>query len=135
MVKKNEKLFIFDEIRQKWMVLLPEEWVRQNLLKELILNKKYPSSQIGIERKLPNSNKRFDIIVYKNSVPTLLIECKAPDIKISQKTLNQITGYLEIMDLKNVFITNGLEHFYIQRDAILHQYKISKEIPFYDQLI
>lgn len=134
-VKKNEKLFIFDEIRHKWIVMLPEEWVRQNLLKELVLNKQYPSSQISIERKLPNSDKRFDIIVYKNSRPNLLIECKAPNIKISQKTLNQITGYLENLAIKNIFITNGLEHFYIHRDPILNQFKVLKEIPFYDQLI
>ena len=89
--KEAGKEFIFDEVRKHWILLTPEEWVRQNFLQYLILIKKYPSSLIAVEKEifLGDVKKRFDIVVYdKNTKPWMLIECKEMNVTLNNiKTL------------------------------------------------
>lgn len=101
---------IFDIIRKKWLVLTPEEWVRQNFLKYLLLIKKYPASLIAVEKeiKLGELRKRCDIVVYNRlSQPWMIIECKEMNVNLTEKTMEQILLYHITLPAKYLIITNG----------------------------
>ena len=101
---------IFDAIRKKWLVLTPEEWVRQNILQFLLLKKNYPASLIAIEReiRLGELKKRCDIVIYnRNSEPWMIIECKEMNVSLSQKTIEQILRYHITLHAKFLVISNG----------------------------
>ena len=92
----QNKTLIFDKLRKKYVVLTPEEWVRQHFVHFLIDQKKYPETLIAIEKQLTINNlkKRTDILIFNSDgKPEVVIECKAPSIKISQKTFDQIARY------------------------------------------
>ena len=132
--KIDEKRFIFDEIRKKYIELTAEEWVRQNCVKFLINEKKYKSQLIAIEKKiiLNNLTKRFDIIAYDNNGdPNLLVECKAPNIAIRQETFDQILSYNRVINSKYLMITNGIIHYYCKIDNIDNKINFLKDIPNY----
>lgn len=133
--KRNKQLFIFDPIRKKWVVLQPEEWVRQNVIQHLIHNRNFPLNLIGVEKQITPTKKRFDIMTYKENSPAMLIECKAPDVPISQKTIDQIASYLEFIPVNQIVITNGITHFTIIRNNNTSDIKIIKDFLFYEQLI
>jgi predicted type IV restriction endonuclease len=101
---------IFDIIRKKWLILSPEEWVRQNILQYLLITKKYPASLIAVEKeiKLGELKKRCDIVVYnKDAKPWMIIECKEMNVSLSEKTLEQILRYHITLPAKYLVITNG----------------------------
>ena len=132
--KIDEKRFIFDEIRKKYIELTAEEWVRQNCIKFLINEKKYKSQLIAIEKKiiLNNLTKRFDIIAYDNNGdPNLLVECKAPNIAIKQETFDQILAYNRVINSKYLMITNGIIHYYCKIDNIDNKINFLRDIPNY----
>ena len=132
--KIDEKRFIFDEIRKKYIELTAEEWVRQNCIKFLINEKKYKSQLIAMEKKiiLNNLTKRFDIIAYDNNGdPNLLVECKAPNIAIKQETFDQILSYNRVINSKYLMITNGIIHYYCKIDNIDNKINFLKDIPNY----
>ena len=110
--KNNEKYtLIFDELRKKNVVLTPEEWVRQHFVQFLILKKKYPPSLIAIEKQLiiNNLKKRTDILIFSpNGLPNIIVECKAPQIKITQDTFDQIARYNLKLNANFLIVTNGL---------------------------
>ena len=108
--KKAGKEFIFDEFRKRWVILTPEEWVRQNVLQYLTQTKKYPASLIAIEKeiKLGELKKRFDIVVYdRNSKPWMIIECKEMNVELSKQVLDQVLRYNIAMQVPYLVITNG----------------------------
>lgn len=132
--KIDEKRFIFDEIRKKYIELTAEEWVRQNCIKFLINKKNYKSQLIAVEKKiiLNNLTKRFDIIAYDNNgEPNLLVECKAPNIAIRQETFDQILTYNRVINSKYLMITNGIIHYYCKIDNIDNKINFLKDIPNY----
>lgn len=110
-IKKEEgREWIFDTIRKKWIVLTPEEWVRQNFIEYLIKIKKYPSSLIATEKelKLGELKKRFDILVYdKSHKPWMMVECKSMEVKLDETTLQQVLRYNISIPVKFLVITNG----------------------------
>ena len=114
-IKKEEgKESIFDKLRKKWIILTPEEWVRQNFIKYLVGIKKYPSSLIATEKelKLGELKKRFDILVYdKNHMPWLMVECKSMEIKLDEAVLQQVLRYNISIPVKFLVITNGSNCF------------------------
>ncbi len=111
----NGKNEIYDLVRKKYVTLTPEEWVRQHTLHQLIKNG-FAAGRMSIEKTLPNSKKRYDIIYYsREGTPELLVECKAPSITITQKTINQVAGYITLQNVEKILLTNGLSHFYIER--------------------
>ena len=111
----NGKNEIYDLVRKKYVTLTPEEWVRQHTLHQLIKNG-FAAGRMSIEKTLPNSKKRYDIIYYsREGTPELLVECKAPSIAITQKTINQVAGYITFQNVEKILLTNGLSHFYIER--------------------
>jgi hypothetical protein len=128
----ENKVYIFDAIRKKFVVLQPEEWVRQNVVQFLIDEKKYPQSLINVEKQLiiNNIKKRYDIVVFDSSGNiTLLVECKSPQIPITQTTFDQIARYNMQLNAKYLMVTNGLDHFYCKMDYDLENYMFLKHIP------
>ena len=134
-IKNSEnKPYIFDISRKKFIVLTPEEWVRQHFVKYLIAEKKYPLSIIAIEKQLVinNRKKRTDILIFdSNGNPDIIVECKAPSIKITQATFDQIARYNLKLNATYLIVTNGLQHFYCQMDFENETYVFLKDIPDY----
>lgn len=132
-IKSNEnKLFIFDFIRKKEVVLTPEEWVRQHFLMYLVTEKKYPASLIAVEKKitLNSLTKRADIVVYNiDAKPTIIVECKAPTIKITEDIFDQIARYNLKLNAQYLIVTNGLQHFICQIDAKNETYLFINDLP------
>lgn len=128
----ENKLYIFDEIRKKFVVSQPEEWVRQNTIKYLLEEKKYPKTLLNIEKKI-NVNgltKRYDIVIYRpNGEIFLIVECKAPQVKITQEVFDQIARYNLQLKAENLMITNGISHYFCQMDYINQQYIFLKDLP------
>ncbi len=111
--EENGRECIFDEIRRLWVRLTPEEWVRQNFLQYLIQAKKYPASLIAVEKeiRLGELRKRCDIVVYKNSHPWLIVECKEMNVPVNNKVAAQIFNYNQKLDVDYLIITNGNDTF------------------------
>ena len=131
---KENKQFIFDIIRKKYVVLSPEEWVRQHIIHYLITVKRYPKSLIAVEKQLMVNTltKRFDILVFNNNgCPGLIVECKAPSIKIKQDTFDQIARYNLKLNADYLMVTNGLRHYFCKLDHENKQYKFLQDIPNY----
>lgn len=132
-LKSNEnKTLIFDKVRKKHVVITPEEWVRQHFSNYLISVKKYPISLIAIEKqiKLNSLTKRFDILVFKNDgSPFILVECKAPEVDIDQKTFDQIARYNLEIRAEFLVITNGMKHYCCQMDFASEKYIFLNNIP------
>ena len=121
-------------LRKKNVVLTPEEWVRQNYIQYLIVEKKYPKSLIAIEKqlKINNLNKRTDILIFdKNGKTNIIIECKAPNVKITQETFDQIARYNLGLNANYLIVTNGLQHYYCKMDHQLKKYNFLSDIPDY----
>ena len=127
---------IFDPIRKKYLVLSPEEWVRQHFLQYLVQDKKYPASLIGIETGLKYNQllKRADILIYNTlGKPYLLVECKAPTVKVTQDAFDQLARYNMAFKVKYLVVTNGLRHFCCEMNYHTNAYSYLKEIPFFEQ--
>jgi len=107
----NGKDQIFDPFRKSWVLLTPEEWVRQNLLQYLVQNLQYPASLIAVEKeiKLGELSKRFDIVVYKNELPWMIIECKEAKVALNEKTMLQVLQYQQVLMAQYLFMSNGHE--------------------------
>jgi hypothetical protein len=130
----ENKVSIFDEIRKKFVALTPEEWVRQHVVRFLMEDKKYPKSYINVEKiiKLNGLTKRYDIVVFEpNGKLFLLIECKAPEIVISQNTFDQIARYNMVLESKYLMVTNGLNHYFCTMDVENKKYNFLKQLPEY----
>lgn len=129
---------IFDPLRKKMVVLTPEEWVRQNFIQFLINENSYPDSLIKIEAgfKLNNRLRRSDILVYnRKGEPVLIVECKAPTVKISQSVFDQIARYNMVHKVEYLVVTNGLDHYCCQIDQNDKTYHFLKEIPNYKNIV
>lgn len=119
------KLSIFDSLRKKFLILTPEEWVRQHMILFLIHYEGYPKSLFSLEKGLVYNQvqKRSDILVLnRTGSPFLLIECKAPDIILSQKTVEQVCVYNKSIQAPHIGITNGLKHLFLTFDNVIDQY-------------
>lgn len=128
----QNRQYIFDGIRKKFVVLQPEEWVRQHVLHFLIFTKNYPKSLVNVEKQLTVNQlkKRYDIVVFNpDGSIYLLVECKAPDIRIDQTTFDQIARYNYQLNAKYLMVTNGLDHYYCETDHINEKYRFLAEIP------
>ena len=130
----ENKVSIFDEIRKKFILLTPEEWVRQHVVQFLLQDKKYPKSYINVEKliKINDLSKRYDVVVFQpNGEIFLLIECKAPEVPISQQTFDQIARYNLVLKAKYLMVTNGLNHYFCQMDFENEKNEFLKEVPIY----
>jgi len=130
-------LTLFDELRKKTIIITPEEWVRQHFVQYLINQKEYPRSLIKLEGglKLHGRARRTDIVVFNNSGERILIiECKAPSIKISQKTFDQVARYNMVHRVSLLAVSNGLEHYYCRISFNDQQYHFIQDLPSYNEL-
>ena len=132
----EKKYTIFDELRKKEIILTPEEWVRQHFIRFLIHEKKYPKSLIAIEKeiKVNQLKKRFDILIFnKKGEHDVIVECKAPNVKITQAVFDQIARYNLKLNANYLVVTNGLEHYFCKMDFKNKQYIFLKELPDYQK--
>jgi predicted type IV restriction endonuclease len=132
----ENKVSIFDEIRKKFIILTPEEWVRQHVVRFLLEEKKYPKSLINVEKVLTVNGlrKRYDIVVFNpDGSIFVLIECKAPEIKTAQSTFDQIARYNMTLKAEYLMVTNGLNHYFCQMDFENEKYEFLRELPEYEK--
>jgi len=133
--KNSENIaFIFDIIRKKFVVLTPEEWVRQHVIHFLTIDLKYPKSHLAIEKqlKLNQTIKRSDVLVQNSKGEIIiLVECKAPQIKLSQETFDQIARYNLFFNSKYLYVCNGRQHVFCQMNFEKKNYVFLNNIPKY----
>ena len=130
----ENKTHIFDVIRKKFVVLQPEEWVRQHCLNYLTNEKNYPISLLNVEKQLKINRliKRYDVVIYNNDGSIFcLVECKAPSVKITQKTFDQIAQYNRTLNASYLMVTNGLNHYYCSMNQMSKGYNFIKSLPKY----
>ncbi len=135
--EQDSKRQIFDTIRKKFVALTPEEWVRQNFIRYLVEEKQYPVSLIAIEKGLlvERRTKRTDIVIYNRSGnPVVIVECKAPEVKITPDVFDQIVRYNITLNANYLIVTNGLEHFCCLLSYTDNSYSFLKDIPEYSIL-
>ena len=128
----ENKVAIFDEIRKKFILLTPEEWVRQHVVHYLLNEKKYPKSYINVEKvlKINGLTKRYDVVVFNpDGSIFLLIECKAPQVTITQNTFDQIARYNMTLNANYMMVTNGLNHYFCHMDYEQEKYNFLRELP------
>lgn len=126
--------YIFDETRKKWVVLTPEEWVRQHILHYLIYNKNFSKSLIAVERgiELNGLQKRFDIVVFANDgKPKIIIECKAPEEKLNEAVFEQIARYNLSLRVDYLWVSNGANNFCCK---LKNGIELLKTIPTYEEI-
>lgn len=125
---------VFDPVRRKWVVLTPEEWVRQHLLNLLIIDKVCPPGLIAVERGLTLNGlaKRADIVVHgaaPGAPPLLLVECKAPEVRIDQRTFEQAARYNLVFQVPYLLVSNGLVHYACRVDHLTKRVDFLVELP------
>ena len=112
--KDKDKFFIYDSVRKSWILLTPEEWVRQHWLHYFHFVKKRNLSSLILEKKieLNGLTKRIDLLVTEKTLPKILIECKAPNIKLTEKTFEQTARYNSIIGAESIILSNGNQHIF-----------------------
>ncbi|MCD4695760.1 MAG: type I restriction enzyme HsdR N-terminal domain-containing protein [Bacteroidales bacterium] len=136
--EQENKKQIFDRWRKKYVVLTPEEWVRQNFIMFLVEKKKFPGSLITVEKGLQVGGrvKRTDVVVYnRQAKPLLIVECKAPEVKITETVFDQIVRYNINLNVNYLVVTNGLQHFCCKLDYTNINYFFLNGIPYYNDLV
>jgi hypothetical protein len=135
---RENKTLVFDIIRKKYVVLTPEEWVRQHCLHFLIDEKKYPAGRTLVERRLKVATleKRLDIAVCDpQGKIELLVECKAPNVVLNQNVFDQIARYNWEARAEMLMVTNGVDHYYCQMDYAKGVYIFLPELPQYGEVV
>ncbi len=131
---KENKSYIFDPVRKKWLLYTPEEWVRIHCVFYLIETKKYPASLMRIEQELKvySTRKRFDLLVADSNLkPFIIVECKSPYIKITQKTFDQIIRYNLELKCPYLMVSNGLNHYFCNMNFKANKISLIKALPKY----
>jgi hypothetical protein len=131
------RALIFDENRKRFVKLNPEEWVRQHWLKTLVDHYACPMGRISIEKELiyNNTKRRTDLLVYdEHAKPILLAEFKAPEVKISESSFEQIGIYNTQLQVPWLLVSNGIEHRVFKLDVQLGNIRLVEELPHYSQL-
>ncbi len=131
-IAEKGKNYILDRIRRRYVLLTPEEWVRQNFIEYLIKEKNYPESLMAVEKQISMNGKlfRFDLLVYQRTgQPFLVAEFKAPVVKISQEAFDQVVRYNMTLKVERVVVSNGLQHFACEIDYENNDYRFLKEVP------
>lgn len=128
----ENKTLIFDEIRKKFVILQPEEWVRQHVVNYLIYDKHYSRHLINVEKqlRLNDTIKRYDIVVFNPDGSVLIVvECKAPSVRIDQATFDQIAQYNMVLNAGYLMVTNGLDHYFCKMDMENRKYVFFRDLP------
>lgn len=129
---------VFDELRQKWVALTPEEWVRQRFVRWLEHERGYMKGRMGneIALTLNRTSRRCDTVVYDACrKPVMIVEYKAPNVAITQKVFDQIVRYNMVLAAPYVTVSNGLRHFCCAIDFANRSYGFLKEVPEYKEIV
>ncbi|MDD2563740.1 MAG: type I restriction enzyme HsdR N-terminal domain-containing protein [Salinivirgaceae bacterium] len=135
--KEGTRTYIFDPVRKTWLVLTPEEWVRQHIVNYLVVEKDFPASLIQIEKghKYSGGIRRTDAVAYgKNGTPLMVIECKAVTVQITQQTIEQIAHYNIVIKAPLLLVTNGLIHLGYHVDFKKGEINALDSIPNYSEM-
>lgn len=136
-VQRNGKQFIFDPLRQKYISLTPEEWIRQHFINYLLSEKQYPKELMGneIALVLNGTSRRCDTIIYNKYLePLMIIEYKAAQVNITQAVFDQIVRYNMALQVKYLTVSNGIKHYCCKIDYSNNSYQFINEIPNYSEL-
>lgn len=136
-VRREGKTMIFDLLRQRYVALTPEEWVRQSFVSYLVMHKGYPAALMANEVlvQLNGMRKRADTVLYRRDLSArMIIEYKQPDVKITQSVFDQITRYNMVLHVDWLIVTNGINHYCCYMDYEHGNYHFVAEIPAYDSL-
>ena len=131
------KKTIFDILRRKYVALTPEEWVRQHFVHFLIEQRGYPKALLAneVEISLNGTSKRCDTVLYNRDLTAqMIVEYKAPEIKITQKVFDQITRYNMVLHVDYLIVSNGIEHYCCNMDYGNNTYRFLEQIPHYKEL-
>ncbi len=126
------KLYVFDVIRKKNILLTPEEWVRQNFIRFMNEAHNIPYSRMVLEKDLllNGQKKRIDVLVYNSAgKPFAIVECKAATVKIAQGTFDQAARYNMVFQVPYLIVTNGMEHFYSRINHEEKSFSFLKDFP------
>lgn len=137
-VVRNEKQMVFDFLRKRFVALTPEEWVRQQFTHFMVEHKGYPAMFIGNEITLSvgRLSRRCDSVVFnKSAEPVMIIEYKAPTVKITQKVFEQICSYNIALHAPYLTVSNGLQSYCCRIDKGANTYEFLKDIPAYGELL
>ena len=135
--KDKGTVYIWDRLRRKYIVVTPEEWVRQHFVNYLIIDRGFPAALMGNERQviLNNQRKRCDTVIYNNTLqPVMIVEYKSPEVKITQDVFDQIARYNIVLKVAYLVVSNGLQHYCCKMDYETQSYKYLPEIPVYSSL-
>ncbi len=135
--EKKERILIYDEFRHRWVVLTPEEWVRQHYLKFLVAEKRFPNQLLAVEKKVMINGlpQRFDLLAYdRKGNPLLVAEFKSPSVEITQSVFDQAGRYNGILRAPYLLVSNGLHHFICRIDFTTQSTEYLPEIPGYEHL-
>ncbi len=136
--EEEGRLYIFDELRKKKLLLTPEEWVRQHFVQYLITEKGYPKMLIKLEGGLRVNHmpRRTDIVIHnRNGEKILLVECKAPGVTITQKVFDQVARYNTVHQVPLMAVSNGLQHYYCKINVSSKTYTFIEDLPAYQATI
>ncbi|MBR5117484.1 MAG: type I restriction enzyme HsdR N-terminal domain-containing protein [Muribaculaceae bacterium] len=137
-IKKREDAFIIlDPLRRRWVVLTPEEWVRQNFVRFLIEEREFPAALMNNEISLTQNGikRRCDTLVAdRQGAPLVIVEYKAPTVEITQKVFDQIVRYNMVLQAKYLIVSNGMSHYCCKIDYENNSYSFLEDIPCYGQL-
>ena len=112
--RDKDKFFIYDLVRKSWLLLTPEEWVRQHWVHYFHFVKSRNLSSLILEKKLVlnGTTKRIDLLVTEKTIAKILVECKAPEIKLTEKTFEQTARYNSVLQAEEIILSNGLHHIF-----------------------
>ena len=136
-ITRNGKNVIFDVIRKRYVILTPEEWVRQQFINYLANYKNYPLALMANEvmLNLNGTKKRCDTVLYnRNLLARMIIEYKAPHIEITQMVFDQITRYNMVLKVDYLIVSNGIHHYCCKMNYSDQSYIFLKDIPNYSEL-
>ena len=135
--RQKDKLTIFDFLRRRYVALTPEEWVRQHFTHFLVEHKGYPKGLLANEVELSVGDKslRCDSVLYDRELhPQMIVEYKAPKIKLTQKVFQQIATYNLLLHVDYLVVSNGIEHHCVKMDYDNQKYLFLDDIPEYKNL-
>ena len=112
--RDKDKFFIYDLVRKSWLLLTPEEWVRQHWVHYFHFVKGRNLSSLILEKKLVlnGTTKRIDLLVTEKTIAKILVECKAPEIKLTEKTFEQTARYNSVLQADEIILSNGVHHIF-----------------------
>ena len=135
--KQGQSTEIFDSIRRKFVALTPEEWVRQHLLRYLLEDRAYPATLLAVEMEIGvgKLRKRCDAVLHDRSArPLMIVECKAPEVKITQHVFDQAARYNQTLKVDYLLLSNGLEHYCCRVNEARQSFDFLPGIPHYTEL-